>query len=214
MAYLNIGADDRRDLDLDQECFGLSSCEILHRGQTPAAAAPAPAPAPTPAPVAIVPVTPPPPPVADPSQYRRVSLTMAEAGSPLAGWPAVHLIDQNSGTVFSSIAQPQSNNVDHLFIAAWSLPQPFKLRKLVLKARYYDGASHCFPGRYSVYVTNSINSAWVLLGTYGQQPVNGTLELGLSSGDLTYGVLIIPHELSRDNYGNFHFQMSEIEVYE
>lgn len=156
---------------------------------------PTPAPTPTPAP---------PRPTPAPGFAK---MNRAESNDVL--WSANGAIDQGGG-VYSSKQFRSSVNDRGTFLAAWAPKMTAK--SVRLKARMYKGKALGFPKRYNIFVTSADNSRWILSGSFSTQPdANGFVTIPLHPQQ-TYGVLITPTELGRDDNNAFFLQMDEISL--
>lgn len=132
-----------------------------------------------------------------------------ESNNTLSGWPAERLIDQSSATVFSSNRFDSEKNTSGAFVAAWFSSRQ-TIKRVVLTARM-DGSAQGFPVQYKIFLTSPDNSAWIEVGVYNMQPdASGRVEISLPQNYATYGLMVVPTTLGKDNFGSNYFQLAEI----
>ncbi len=137
----------------------------------------------------------------------------ATAGEALANWPASSMIDQNLGTSYSSDVFEGGVNNRGLEVAAWIDGNEHQVSKVILKARMHNGIVQAFPTSYKISITKPDNSGWMEVGTYNTQPDSaGNVQINLGNSYSTYGVLIRPITLGSDSFGNYFFQLAEVQL--
>ena len=149
------------------------------------------------------------------NSLNRIPLTSVESNDEL--WSAKNVIDGNYDTTYTSHGYPGGLN-KHLFLASWINFNngPKRVDSVKLKARMVNGTPVAFPKKYKMYVTTSNNNSWQFLGDYTSGPTaanKGLVEIKLPQPVITFGVMIVPTELGRDDYNNQYFQLSEIELW-
>ncbi|MEO8629374.1 MAG: hypothetical protein ABI612_14925 [Betaproteobacteria bacterium] len=140
------------------------------------------------------------------------SYKMRSAASNDVLWPAALSIDSNSATSYTSQAFRSASNTRGTYLAAWiDGPQP--VSKVILTARMQNGVALGFANQYEVYLTSPNNTSWQHIGTFqAKANAQGVASIQLPSSRSTYGVLIIPKILGKDDYGNYYFQLAEISL--
>jgi cytochrome c peroxidase len=148
------------------------------------------------------------------------SITSVSSNNVLENWPTSNVNDGNENTAYSSNSSPSSTNINNIYLVARidSPPaSPKTVSAIFLRARMLNlngvPVPMGFPAQYQIYLTSPNNSKWDLLGTFENQPdSNGKVIINLATQRSTYGVMIIPTQLGKDNYGVYYFQMAEIAV--
>lgn len=139
-----------------------------------------------------------------------VPLVRAESNNAL--WSANNLIDANYYSTYSSNVFPSSVNSSYTYVAAW-MGGPNSIKTIRLYARNSNGMMLAFPAAYNIYMTDSANTQLVYMGNFTQQPnANGVATINLSSPFTTWGIQVVPTAFGTDNYGNYFFQLNEIEL--
>lgn len=139
-------------------------------------------------------------------------LVSAEAKAQIAGWPASYAIDNQADTVYSSPVSDPLNSQGH-YLAAW-FPTQQRVGRLYLRARMSGSRPLGFPQVYRVFLTNPQNTAWLEIGVFSNQPdVTGQVDILLKSEKVSsFGVLIVPQKLGADDYGNYYFQLADVQL--
>jgi hypothetical protein len=137
------------------------------------------------------------------------ALNIAAGGNPL--WPAANVLPMNRDSCFSGQPHPDGSPAGE-YLAAW-LAAPKNVGSVYLMARAGASGSQAFPTSYSIYVTDSGNTAWIGVGTYAAQPAaNGLVGIALPAIYKTWGVMIIPQGLGLDDNGTPIFQVCGLQV--
>ena len=128
-------------------------------------------------------------------------------------WPSESAIDGNPGSVYSTQSFPSNSNSRAASLTAWFAVGNQTVTHLLLTARIDQGHVYCFPESYDIYVTSPDNSRWEVLGTFSNQPgSDGVATVPLGATYSTHGVMVVPHVLTKDNLGNYYFQLAEINL--
>lgn len=147
------------------------------------------------------------------AEYERTRIKLAKSNSEV--WPVSATIDGNPYTQFTTAGATRYNTQGFNLEGQMMNPSPTSINGLVLSARMAGNTPLGFPKSYNVFLTNSSNTAWVLVGNFNDQPnsVNkGLVEIKFSQVYQTYGVLIVPTEMGTDNYGNYYLQMADFDL--
>ena len=126
-------------------------------------------------------------------------------------WSVDNAIDGDKNTLFSSRGQFHPENTKGIGIAAWT-QMKVSAKALTLHARMHAAKPQGFPSLFAVYVTNPNNTAWEYVGTYNDQLMEGKMTIQLGGREI-YGVAINPVTLGADLYGNYYFQLADIELH-
>ncbi|MBK8011918.1 MAG: hypothetical protein IPK13_11260 [Deltaproteobacteria bacterium] len=144
-------------------------------------------------------------------------MARAESNDVLSGWDAARVIDgQRHGAVYSSNGFPSPTNTRGTYLAAWvRSSSAVPVGTVRLYPRMSGTRVLAFPARYELLVTSADNMRWVSLGIFTTQPSPDVAQIDVRSGGAprsTWGVLIRPMELGQDDFGNYYFQLAELEL--
>jgi hypothetical protein len=125
-------------------------------------------------------------------------------------FPEAWGIDDNVATAWSSAMLTQFTST---YYAAWPSVYMNPVRRLNLFARLQaNGQPQAFPKSYEVYITDPGNTQWNYVSTFSVQPDHGVASVTLGGPFQTWGVFIRATELTTDTFGNFYFQLADIEM--
>jgi subtilisin family serine protease len=138
----------------------------------------------------------------------------------IPGWSPDNAYDGVPGSVYSSYNHGTPYATE--WIAGWLLARSpaYAVSELRLLPRQAPVPSFCplaFPALYSLYLTNTANTAWNFLGTYTTQAncVPGdTVVIPVPPNlGVTWGVHMVAQQLNTDGY-TYYFQIADVEAYE
>jgi len=135
--------------------------------------------------------------------------------SALSGWPLSNAFDHNIGTVWSSNVHNTPTPATNEVITYWFSGDAFtNINYVRMTPRYHPttGFGLCFPESLAIYTASATNG-WVL------QKVVTDIPRPYGGGDVIYtfpkvycnGICVVENQLSDDFYGNYAFQLEELE---
>jgi hypothetical protein len=138
---------------------------------------------------------------------------MSGAASNDVLWPGILSVDSNPGSAYTSQLFPSASNRRGTYLAAWLEGGAKIVSKVILTARMHNGAALAFASQYDVYLTSADNAYWQFIGSFAAKVnAQGVASIQLPSSYSTYGVLIVPKVLGKDDYGSYFFQLAEINL--
>lgn len=109
-------------------------------------------------------------------------------------WDIQNIFDNDENTCYST-----TKNDPNPWVAFW-FKQLTYIHSIELKPRIYNNQILSFPNKINVYITTEDNSKWIIVDNLNNINKN------------TFGILIVPNGLGKDDNNDNYFQLCEIKI--